>query len=194
MLTGILVDRVYLTPESSSLGISVKELEDFFCDALSLSYPPQSTQSPFFKNLNPSGLVSLRNAIMILRQKRLGVELCDGDALSVDDPLLPTLEIIIFICVAFLQGRYEDHMILGRIDLLSLESLLFASYSSWVDSEKMLSELVWNQFAHREQNLQLKNQIATITGSLSGINPLALRGLELCLLNRLINVFKLRQL
>jgi hypothetical protein len=74
-------------------------------------------------------------------------------------------------------------MIIGRIDLLSLESLLFASYSSWIDSEKMLSELVWNQFA--QQNLQLKNQIATITGSLSGINPLALRGLELCLLNRL---------
>jgi hypothetical protein len=163
------------------LGILVKELEDFFCDALSLSYPPQSTQSPFFRDLN--GLAFLRNAIMKLRQKRLGVELCDEDTLSVDDPLLPTLEIIIFICVAVLQGRYEDHMIIGRIDLLSLESLLFASYSSWIDSEKMLSELVWNQFA--QQNLQLKNQIATITGSLSGINPLALRGLELCLLNRL---------
>ncbi|OOQ86551.1 hypothetical protein PEBR_20798 [Penicillium brasilianum] len=185
-LSMVLVDRVYLTPESSSCGVPVKELEEFLCDALSLSYRPQPTQTPFIQNTNSFNLVSLRNAIMTLKHKRLEMELSDGDTFSVHDPLFPTLETIIFICIAFLQERHEGHMIIGRIDLLSLESLLFASYSSWVDSERMLSELVWNQFAHRDQNLQLKNQIATITGSLSGMNPLALRGLELCLLNRLL--------
>jgi hypothetical protein len=123
---------------------------------------------------------------MVLRQKRFEVEPCDGDTFSVYDPLLPTLETIIFICIAFLQWRYKDHTVTGHIDLLSLESLLLASYSSWVDSEKMVSELIWKQFAHRDSNLQLKNQVAMLTGSLNGMSPLSLRGLQLCLLDRLL--------
>jgi hypothetical protein len=123
---------------------------------------------------------------MVLRQKCFQVEPFDGDTFAVYDSLLPTLETIIFICIAFLQWRYEDHTVTGRIDLLSLESLLLASYSSWVDSERMISELIWKQFAHRDPNLQLKNQIAILTGSLNGMSPLSLRGLELCLLDQLL--------
>jgi hypothetical protein len=167
----------------------VEEIEDFFCDALGLSYPTKSNQYRFLRYGNPSALTSLKNAVGFLRQQRLEKEPSDGCASSERDPSLSTLSTIIFICVAFLQGKneaYQDHMTIERIDLQSLDSLLMDSHSIWVDSERMLSELVWNQFAHTEQNLQLKNQIGTITGSLIGISPLALRGLELCLLDQLI--------
>lgn len=57
---------------------------------------------------------------------------------------------------------------IGQIDLRSLESLLLDSRNMWVNSEE-ISDLVWNQFAHREQNLYLKNQITELAVSLRGL-------------------------
>lgn len=164
-------------------------MEDFFFDALGLSYPPQPIRNQSHRHGNFSALTSLKNAIGFLRQQRLEKDPSDRYISSERDPSLSTLPTILFICVAIVQGRhetYQDHMMTERIDLHSLDSLLLDSHSIWVDSERMLSELVWDQFAHTEQNLHLKSQIGTITESLSGISPLALRGLELCLLDQLI--------
>lgn len=185
-LTTFLADRVYLTPEPSWYGFSVKALNDFFCDALSLSYPPLSIQSPRLKDMNSPDLRHLGNAISLLRQTRSEKKPHDGDTYSEHGSAMSVFAAIIFICVGITQWRHEDDIKTWHIDLPSLESLLFTSYDIWVDSEEKLSELIWDQFAHRKENLQLKIQIGTLTGSLRGINPLALHGLELCLLDKLI--------
>lgn len=186
VLTAILADRVYLTPEPSWYGFSVKALNDFFCDALSLSYPTRSIQSPRLKDTNSPDLRHLRNAISLLRQTCSEKKPYDGNTYSEHDPAMSVFVTIIFICVGITQWRHEDDINTWHMDLSSLESLLFTSYDIWVDSEEKLSELIWDQFAHRKENLQLKTQIVTLTGSLRGINPLALHGLELCLLDKLI--------
>jgi hypothetical protein len=136
--------------------------------------------------MNSPDLRHLGNAISLLRQKCSEKKPHDRDIYSEHGPEMSVFATIIFICVGITQWRHEDNINTWRIDLPSLESLLFTSYEIWVDSEEKLSELIWDQFAHRKENLLLKNQIVTLTGSLRGINPLALHGLELCLLDRLI--------
>lgn len=166
-----------------------KEMEGFFYDALGLSLHSQATHNRFFRHEDSSSLLTLKKGIEILRLQRLEKKHWEEDATLEHDPDPFTLPSILFICVSLIEERHlthQSHTETYCIDLRSLDTFLLESYSFWFNSEKGLSDLVWNGFADREENLQRKNQIKTIVAALNGISPLAQRGLELCLLEILM--------
>lgn len=188
-LTDYGIRRIYLTPESVSWGFPAEGIDNFFYNALGLSYSSHQTQNRVLKYDCLRTLPALKEAISLLRQNRLDQRPVDESTFWKHGEGTGTLPSVLYICVAIVKGRHEKHQnhVTAELTCLkSLECLLLDSHCTWVNSEESLSDLVWNQFAQREQNIQLTNQIGSIIASLSGIAPPTLRGLELCLLEYLL--------